>query len=81
MDSSSHTTPVDSETVKDSCVAAHSEKAPETAFRANAWIHQRRLPLLTQKESRKTEALPTQKSSPKLLRDVTHGLVSTHSPC
>jgi len=81
MDLLAHAAPVDSETVKDSCVATHSEIALETAFRADAWIHQRRLPLLTQKELRKTEALPTQKSSPKLLRDATRGFVSPHSPC
>jgi hypothetical protein len=81
MDLSAHTAPIDSERVKENRVAAHSEIAPETAFKADAWIPQRTLPLLTQKESRKIDSLPTQISLPKLLLEVTHGFVCPHSPC
>jgi len=81
MDLSAHTAPIDSERVKKNRVTANLEIAPETAFRADAWIHHRTLPLLTHKESRKTESLHTQKSSPKLLLEVTYGFVSPHSPC
>jgi hypothetical protein len=51
------------------------------AGRANTWIRLRTQPLLSKKYSRKTESMSTQKSSPKLLPQVTHGLVSAHSPC
>ena len=61
MDSSDHTAPVDSQIVKENWVAAHSEIAPETTFRGDAWIGQPTQPLLTQNESRKTKSLPTQK--------------------
>jgi hypothetical protein len=81
MDSSAHAAPVDSETVKESCVVTHSQIITETFSRADAWIPQRTLPLLTQKESRKTELPPTQKLSPKLFPELTHGFVSAHSRC
>jgi len=80
MDSSAHTGPVDLETVTENLVAALSEIITENVSRADAWIHQRTLPLLTQKESRKTESLPPQKSSPKLFPEFTHGFVSAYSP-
>jgi hypothetical protein len=67
MDSSAHTAAVDSERVKENGVAVHSEIVIKNVSRTDAWIHQRTLPLLTHNESRKTESLPTQKSSPKLL--------------
>ena len=80
MDSSAHTAPVDSETVKENQVAGLLEIIIKNVLRADAWIHQRTLPLLTQKESRKTESLPTQKSSLKMFPQLTHGFISTHYP-
>jgi len=58
MDSSTHTAPVDLETVKQDSVTGLSEIVTKNVSRADAWIHQRTLPLFTQKESRKTESLP-----------------------
>ena len=80
MDFSAHTAPVDSETVKENQVAGLLEIIIKNVLRADAWIHQRTLPLLTQKESRKTESLPTQKSSLKMFPQLTHGFISTHYP-
>jgi len=58
-----------------------SEIITKTTFRCDDWIHQPTQPLLTHKQSRKTELLPTQKSSPKLFQELTHGFISAHSPC
>jgi hypothetical protein len=80
MDSLVPTAPLDSEIVKENREVALSEIDTKNVSRAEACIPQRTLPLFTHKESRKKESLPTQKSSPKLLRDVTHGFVSPHSP-
>jgi hypothetical protein len=81
MDSSAHTIPVESKTVKENWVAAHSQIAPETAFRGEAWIPQRTETLLTQKQLRKTESLASKKSSSKMFRELTHGFISAHYPC
>ena len=80
MDSLVPTAPLDSEIVKENREVALSEIDTKNVSKAEACIPQRTLPLFTHKESRKKESLPTQKSSPKLLRDVTHGFVSPHSP-
>jgi hypothetical protein len=61
MDSSAHTTPIDSERVKENSVAAHSKIAPESAFAGDEWIRQATQPLLTHKQLRKTDLLPSQK--------------------
>jgi len=50
MDLSAHTAPIDSEIVKENLVIADSEIITENGSRADAWIHQRTQPLLTQKE-------------------------------
>jgi hypothetical protein len=80
MDSSAHTAPVDSETVKEDSVTGLPEIVTKNVSRADAWIHQRTLPLFTQKESRKTESLPTQKSSLKMFPQLTHGFISAQYP-
>jgi hypothetical protein len=80
MDSSAHTAPIDSETVKEDSVTGLPEIVTKNVSRADAWIHQRTLPLFTQKESRKTESLPTQKSSLKMFPQLTHGFISAHYP-
>ena len=54
---------------------------PQSAFSGDEWIRQPPQPLLTHKESRKTESLPTKKKTLKLLSQVTNGFVSPHSPC
>jgi acyl-CoA synthetase (AMP-forming)/AMP-acid ligase II len=56
-------------------------KSPETTFTGDEWIRQPTLPLSAHKQSRKTESLPTQKKTLKLLSQVTNGFVSPHSPC
>jgi hypothetical protein len=73
--------PFDTERVQENWVDAHTEIALETAFTGDEWIRQPTQPLLTQKQSRKTESLPTQKKHPKQLSEVTHGFLSAHSPC
>jgi hypothetical protein len=80
MDSSAHTASVDSQIDKENWVYADAKIVNQTTSMADAWIC---LPThrLTQKESRKTESLLTQKSSPKLLPEMTHEFVSAHSPC
>jgi len=80
MDSSAHTTPIEFEIVKENQVVADSEFITETVFRADLWTCQHTQLLLTLKLSTKTESLQTQKSSPKLLLELLHGLVSAHSP-
>ena len=81
MDSSAHTAPVDSRTIKENWVVANSEIITETVSRDDTRNPQRTQHLLTMKQSRKTEWLPSQKSSPKMFIEVTHGFVSAHSPC
>jgi len=81
MDSPAHTDPVYSKIVKENQVAADLEFITETVFRADVWTRQRIQPLLTLKLSMKTESPQTQKSSPKLLPELTHGFVSAHSHC
>ena len=58
-----------------------SEKVNETTSKGDVWIRQRAQPLLTEKQSMKTEPLPTPKSSPKSIPKVTRGFLSAHSPC
>jgi hypothetical protein len=80
MDSSAHTAPVDLEIVKENSVAGLSKIVTKNVSRADAWIHQRTLPLFTQKESRKTESLPTHKSSLKMFPELTCVFISAHNP-
>jgi hypothetical protein len=77
MDSSAHTAPVDSETVKETESVPTHKKPPtllsqvtngfvsplstQTISRGDPWIRQRTQPVLTQKELRKFESLPTEK--------------------
>jgi hypothetical protein len=63
-----HTPRVESEIVKANLVAADSEILNEIATKVDAWIRQRAQHLLTQK------------SSKKLLPQVTCGFVTAHSP-
>jgi hypothetical protein len=55
--------------------------APETPFTGDEWIRQPQQPVVTHKQSRKTESLPTQKSPSKLFSHLMNGVVSPHSPC
>jgi hypothetical protein len=71
VDCSAHIAPVDSEIVIENFVVAALEIITEKPSKGDAWICQRLQPLSTQKKSRKTEFLPTQKSSTKLLAQVT----------
>jgi hypothetical protein len=80
MDSSALTAPVNSLTVKENQVAAHSERAPETSFTGGERIWQPKQPLVTHKHSRKTVSLPPQKLPSKLFSHATNGFVSPHSP-
>jgi hypothetical protein len=73
--------PFDTERFQENLVAAHTERALETAFIGDEWIRQPTQPPLTQKQSRKTESLPTHKKHPKQLSEVTHGFLNAHSPC
>ena len=75
-----YTAHVDSETIKENLVAGLSEIVTENVSRVDAWIHQRTLHLFTQKESRKTESLPTHKSSLKMFPELMHGFISAHYP-
>jgi hypothetical protein len=61
-------------------VVALSEIAPETAFTGDEWIRQPPQPLLTHKQSRKTDSLPIQIEPPKLLSQVANGFGSPNSP-
>jgi hypothetical protein len=61
MECSAHTAPVDSETIKKNRVAALSEIVTENVSRGDPWIHHLTQPLLTFKQSRKTESLRIQK--------------------
>jgi hypothetical protein len=81
MESSAHTAPVHSETIKKNRVAALSEIITENVSRGDHWIRQRTQPLLTHKQSRKTETLTTEKSSQKLFPEMTEGILSSHSTC
>jgi hypothetical protein len=53
----------------------------ETAYTGEAWIRLRKELMWAMKSSTKTESLPNQKSSTKLLPRVTHGFDSAKSPC
>jgi hypothetical protein len=55
--------------------------ALETPFTGDECISQSTQPLLTYKQSRKTESLPTPKKPSKLFSHVTNGFVNPHSPC
>jgi len=66
--------------MKENLVAAHSEEALETLFIGDEWIRQSPQPLLTHKQSRKTDWLPSQKWPPKLLSQVTNAFVTPHNP-
>jgi hypothetical protein len=81
MESSAHTAPVDSETIKKSKVAALSEIITEKVSRGDQWIRPRTQPLLTDKQSRKTESPPSQKYPPKLFPAMTEGIVRAHNTC
>jgi len=61
VDSSAHTAHVDKETIKKNIVAALLEIITENVSRGDQWIRQRTQPLLTHKQSRKTESPPSQK--------------------
>jgi hypothetical protein len=52
--------------------------APETPFTGDKCIRQPTQPLLTHKQSRETESLPTPTKPSKLVSHVTNGFVS---PC
>ena len=81
MDSPAHTAPIEFEIVRENQVIADLEFITETVFRADAWTRQCTPPLLTLKLSTKTKLLQSQKSSPKLLPELTHGFISAHNPC
>jgi hypothetical protein len=81
MDSTALTTPVDSEIITDNWVVADSKIINQTASTVEEWIRHRKEPLWAQKLSTKSESLPTQKSSMKLLPQVTHGFDSANIPC
>jgi len=57
-----------------------SENVNETTSKRDAWIRQRAQPLFTQKQSMKTEPLPSPKSSKKSIPMVTRGFVNATSP-
>jgi hypothetical protein len=59
MESSAHTAPVDSETIKKNRVAGLSEIITKNVSRGDQWIRQRTQDLLNHKQSRKTESLTT----------------------
>jgi hypothetical protein len=60
---------------------AASEIFNETASTRDAWIRQRKEPMRAMQSSTKTESLPNQKSSTKLLPRVTLGFDSSNSTC
>jgi len=60
-------------------LAAHSGIAPETAFTGGEWIQRPKQPLVTHKQSRKTDSLPTQKQPSKGFSHVTNVFVSPYS--
>jgi hypothetical protein len=80
LDSWEHMTPFDTEIVNKNWAAADFEIINETASTGDAWIHQRLQHLFTQKNSTKTESVPTRKSSTKHLPKVTRGFVNAPRP-
>jgi len=80
VDSSAPTAPFESEIVNENWVVADSEITTETPYKGDVCIRKRSQPLLTQKNSTKTESVPTQKSSTKHLPQVTPGFVRAHNP-
>jgi len=71
---------LDSVIVTENRVADDSDIINETSFIADVCIGQRTQSQLTRKSTPKTDLLPTRKSSPKLLPQLTLGFVFTHSP-
>src|SRR3990172_7712804 len=72
VESTAHTAPVGSEIINENSVTADSEIFEETASTAHTWSRQRIQLLWAQKSSTKTQSLPTQKSSRKLLPRLTN---------
>jgi hypothetical protein len=68
MDSTAQTAPLASEIIT------------ESASTGDAWIQQRKEPMRAMQSSSKTESMPNQKSSTKLLPRVTHEFDSANSP-
>ena len=60
--------------------SADSEILIETPYKGEVCIRKHSQPLLTQKKSKKTESVPTGKSSTKHLTKVMRGFVSTPNP-
>jgi hypothetical protein len=54
--------------------------APDSPFAGGEWIRQPKQPMVTHKQSRKTESLPTQKRPSKRFSYVRNGFVSPYSP-
>jgi hypothetical protein len=81
VDSEVLAAPIHSEKFNENWVGVDWKIINQTTSKGDAWIPQRAQPLLTLKKSMKTEPLPSSKSSTKLIRKVTCGFVSAHSPC
>jgi len=79
MDSTAQRAHAGYEIINKNRVAAESEIINETACTGDPWIRQRKEPMRAMQSSTKTESLPNQKSSTKLLPRVTHGLESANS--
>jgi len=70
---------IDSKKVNENGVGTNWKIVAETPFKGDAWIRKSSQLLLTQKKSTKIELVPTGKSSPKHLSEVTHGFGSARS--
>jgi hypothetical protein len=80
MHSIAQTTHVGLEIINENRVTGDSQIINETASTGDAWIRQRKEPMRAMQSSTKTESLPNQKSSTKLLPRVRHGFDSANSP-
>jgi hypothetical protein len=81
MHSIAQTAHVGLEIINENRVPGDSQIINETASTGDAWIRQRKEPMRAMQSSTQTESLPNQKSSTKLLPQVTHGFDSANSTC
>jgi len=81
MDSTAQRALVGYEIINKNSIAVESKIINETASTGDACIRKHKKPMRAMKSSTKIESLPNQKSSTKLLPQVTHGFYSANSPC
>jgi hypothetical protein len=77
----SQTALVGSKIIKENYLSPTLEIMNKIGSTNDAWIRQHKQLLWAQKSSKKTETLPNQKSTPKLLAQLTRGVYSTNNCC